>query len=45
MQAHFNRLLEILRTEYGAELERSEDGLEATIPANGFLLMLTHLRG
>lgn len=45
MQAHFNRLLEILRTEYGAEIERSEDGLEAAIPANGFLLMLTHLKG
>lgn len=45
MQEHFIRLLEILRTEYGAELELTEDGLEATIPANGFLLMLSHLRG
>ena len=44
MQAHFNRLHGILRTEYGAELERSEDGPEATIPTNGFLLMFTHLR-
>lgn len=45
MKEHFIRLLEILRTEYGAELELTEDGLEATIPANGFLLMLSYLKG
>lgn len=44
MQEHFQRLLEILRTEFGAEVELSGDGLEATIPANGFLLMISHLR-
>ena len=36
--------LEILCAEYGAELELSGDSLEATIPASGFLQMLSHLR-
>lgn len=31
MQAHFNRLLEILRTEYGAEIERSGRSLEGDL--------------